>query len=363
MTRTAVLSRRALNRALLARQLLLERADLPVTDAVEHLVGLQAQEPPDPYIGLFARLEGFRPADLAELLPARRVVRTVLMRATIHLVTARDALRLRPLVQPVLTKELYGPWGRRVATMDVAAVVAAGREILAEAPLRPAQLGARLAQRWPDQDPQALAYAVRCLAPLVQVPPRGVWGAAGAPTHADAEVWLGRGLDPSPSLEDMVLRYLAAFGPATPGDIATWSRLTGMAPVVGALRPRLRTLTDERGRELVDVPGAPLPDPDTPAPPRFLPTYDNALLSHADRSRIVAEDDRRRLAGDAAVLVDGFVAGTWRIARVGEAATLEVTPLRPLPRADTADLEAEGHRLLATTAPGATHAVVITRPA
>lgn len=322
-------------------------------DAVEHLVGLQAQEPADPYVGLLARLDGFRAADLADLLLARAAVRMVLMRSTIHLATARDALWLRPLVQPVITRELYGAWGRRVATMDVGAVVAAGRAVLADGPLRPAQLGARLAERWPDQDPQALAYAVRCMAPLVQVPPRGVWGASGAPTHADAEVWLGRPLAAAPSLEELVLRYLAAFGPASVADVQTWSRLTGLRAVLDGLRPRLRTFADERGRELVDVPDGPLPDPDTPAPPRFLPYYDNVSLSHGDRARIISEQDRRRFPDARAVLVDGFVGASWRLERDGDGdgATLVVTPLRPLPDADA--VAAEGARLLAFLAPDA----------
>jgi hypothetical protein len=200
---------------------------------------------------------------------------------------------------------------------------------------------------------------VRCMAPLVQVPPRGLWGRSGATTHADAEDWLGGRLDPAPSPEDMVWRYLTAFGPATSGDVQTWTRLTGLKQVVEGMRARLRTFTDERGRELFDVPDAPLPDPETPAPPRFLPQYDNVTLSHADRTRVVSEDDRRRFPyAGSALLVDGFGAAAWR----HTAGTLTVTPLRPLSDQEQADVTAEGTRLLSLLAPGTRPTVTFDPP-
>ena len=210
-----VLSRRALNRALLARQHLLERQAGPALAMVEHLVGLQAQAPFPPYYGLLARLDGFRPEDLAGLLVSRDVVRIALMRGTIHLVSADDALTLRPLVQPVLDRGLASNWAKRLAGADLAAVVTAGRALTSEQPLTFAELGAALTKTWPDHPADALAQAVRALVPLVQVPPRAVWGRSGLARHTPADVWLGRPLADRPSLQVMVERYLAAFGPAS----------------------------------------------------------------------------------------------------------------------------------------------------
>jgi len=192
---------------------------------------------------------------------------------------------------------------------------------------------------------------VRCLAPLVQVPPRGLWGGSAQTTHTTVEAWLGRPLDPSPSIDRMVLRYLAAFGPATVADVQRWSGLTGLREVAERLRPGLRTARDERGRELLDLPDAPLTDPDTPAPPRFLPEYDNVALSHADRTRIVPEAAARLASrvmgvGDAVVLVDGFGAATWRLLRERDAATLRIRPFEQLDDGDAAAVTEEGGRLL-----------------
>lgn len=350
-----VLTTRALNRATLARQLLLERSDVPVLDAVEHLVGLQAQVPLDPYTALWSRLRGFDPGALSRLLLGRRVVRTTLMRATIHLVSADDCLTLRPLVQPVLDAELarhpdFAAWVRRA---DLPRVLAFATTFLAEQPRNGRALRAALATAFPADDPAALAYACRCLLPLVQVPPRGVWGATKEVTVTTAEAWLGRPLAERPSLDDVVLRYLRAFGPASVADVTTWCRLTGLRTVVERLRPRLRTFRDERGRELFDVPGAPRAGPDTPSPTRFLPEYDNVLLSHDDRSRVVPPHRRAALAaiggvGFGSVLHDGFVCGVWRIQRdrATGAATLAVTLAERLPRRAVASIEAEGRRYL-----------------
>jgi Winged helix DNA-binding domain len=353
--RADVLTLRGLNRATLERQLLLRRADVPALDAVEHLVGMQAQEPLDPYTGLWSRLERFRPEELAQLLLDRRAVRIVVMRATIHLVSADDCLLLRPLMQPVLDREIarHPQFGPALLGVDLDPVLAFGRTLLAERPRTGAELRAAMEERFPNHGGAALAYACRCLLAFVQVPPRGVWGRTAQVTSTTAESWLGRPLATDPSIDDVVLRYLAAFGPATVADVATWSRLTGLREVLDRLRPRLRTFRDERGRELVDLPDAPRPDPDTPAPPRFLPEFDNVLLSHSDRSRFVSEEQRARLSRvvgrvRGSVLHDGFLCGTWRIDRAPSkgAATLVISHLEALTKRGTARLAAEGRRLL-----------------
>jgi Winged helix DNA-binding domain len=364
----SVLGRRALNRALLERQMLLRRQQLPAFDTIEHLVGMQAQAPKDPYIGLWTRLEGFRHDELAQLILDRRAVRGPLMRTTVHLVTARDYLMLRPLVQPVLERVLRGQFGRDLAGVDLEAVVAAGRELLEERPRTRAELGRLLEERWPDHDAGALANAIGYLVPLVQVPPRGVWGASGQATLALAESWLGRPLEPDPSPEKLVMRYLAAFGPASVKDIQTWCGLTRLREVTEQLRPRLRAFRDEHGQELLDLPDAPRPDSDTPAPPRFLPEYDNLLLSHADRSRVYTGGYRPAPhAGKGGfignVLVDGFFSATFTITLRRGRATLLVTPFKGLSKPDIAALTEEGARLLTFAAAEAdAHDIRFTSP-
>jgi hypothetical protein len=312
---TTVLSRRALNRALLERQMLLGRRTASVDEALEHLVGMQAQAPLAPYVGLWSRLEGFRPNDLSELVVDRHAVRaTAMLRGTIHLLTAQDALALRPVLQQVLERAFRSsPFAQNVDGLDLAEVLAVGREALEAHPQTVAVLARRLGEKWPDRDPASLSYAVRYLLPLVQIPPRGVWGATGQATLATLESWVGRPLATVADPDVFVLRYLAAYGPASVADIGTWSWLTGLREVVERLRPNLRTFRDDQGRELFDVPGGAQPDADVPAPVRFLPEYDNVLLSHSDRTRIVPRGRKVPLppgnGADRHVLVDGFLRG------------------------------------------------------
>jgi hypothetical protein len=330
-------------------------------EAVEHLVGLQAQVPQNPYVGLWSRLDRFRPEALSELLLDRKVVRIVVMRGTIHLVSAGDALVLRALAQPVLDAELsrHPEYGPVLAGVDLGPVLAFARLLFAERPRSGPDLRAALAERFPDVDAAALAYTCRNHLGLVQVPPRGLWGRSAQVTNSTVEAWLGRPLASSPSLDRVVLRYLGAFGPAAVADVAAWSRLTGLRAVVERLRPGLRTFRDERGRELFDLPEAPRPDPDTPAPARFLPEYDNVLLSHADRSRFLRGSDRRpaSVAGPVrgSFLHDGVVSGLWRLDSDREtgAVTLELSGVEPLAKRAAGAVTAEGRRFLRFLAPDA----------
>jgi hypothetical protein len=353
----AVLTRRALNRGLLERQMLLQRVEMPIVEAVERLVGMQAQATNPPYVGLWSRLHGFAADDLSQLIADRTLVRIALMRSTIHLVSARDCVALRPVMQPALVRGFPGAWTKRLAGADPEEVAAAARPQLEERPRTLDDVGKRLRERWPESAPAALGNAARAYLALVQVPPRGLWGRGGAAAHTTAEAWLGRPPASETAADGAVMRYLAAFGPASVADAQTWSGLTGLRAVFERLRPHLRVVHDDAGRELFDLRDAPLPDADTPAPPRFLGDYDNALLSHADRTRILPDEYRSRLFVVNRVLpsflVDGFVAGTWEVVRDGGTATLRIHPFAPLSAADRDALETEGAGLLLFHAPEA----------
>ncbi|MEN8652711.1 winged helix DNA-binding domain-containing protein [Streptomyces sp. 21So2-11] len=355
----AVLSTRALNRATLARQLLLSRAAMPAVDAVEHVVGLQAQNTKPPYYQLFARLEGFDPEELSGLMASRDVVRIVTMRSTIHTHTADDCLTLRPLVQPARDREL-NTFRKGLVGVDLDRLAALSRDLVEERPRTMTELRDALLKEWPDADPFALAVAARCKLPLVQVTPRGLWGRSGQVALTTAEHWLGRPSEPAPATPDAtVLRYLAAFGPASVKDMQVWAGLTRLREAFERLRPRLLTFSDENGIELFDLPEAPRPAEDTPAPPRFLPEFDNLLLSHADRSRVVPPAYRLRVWNTNAyyrsLLVDGFTAGIWRMDETKDSATLTIEALGTFTRAQRAEIAEEGERMLGTMASADRH--------
>lgn len=350
--RMTVLDDRALNRATLARQLLLDRADVPVLDAVAHLGGLQAQEPQEPFTGLWSRLRAFDPAALDGLLTGRHVVRTHLMRRTVHLLTADDTLAWRIRHDTMLRQKALGTYRRELEGVDLAELAAAAGAVLADGEPRSMPEVARiLADRWPAPSPRALGeMAIAALVPVVQLPPRGLWRARSGVRYTPLTRWLGREIAPpapegsDPVGEALVRRYLAAFGPAASADLRAWCGLAGLPAAVAALRGELVSFRDARGRELLDLPDAPRPDPGTPAPVRFLPAFDNAILGYHDRGRII--DDVHRglsVAGARVVLVDGRVAATWTV----DAATVQVTPLRGFSRAERAAITEEGQGLAA----------------
>ncbi|MFF3643685.1 winged helix DNA-binding domain-containing protein [Streptomyces sp. NPDC002564] len=347
-----VLDARALGRATLARQLLLDRADLSPLDAVAHLCGLQAQEPQEPFVGLWSRVRAFAPGDLSDLLVERRVVRTHLMRRTVHLVAADDVLAWRARHDAMLRQRVLGVYRRDLDGVDLDELAAAGRAVLSDdEPRSMAELTRAVADRWPTTAPRALGeMLVAALVPMAQLPPRGLWRTKGGVRNLPLSTWLGREIEPLPADgadpvgQALLRRYLAAFGPAATADLRAWSGLAGLPAAVTAARDELVSFRDERGRELLDLPDAPRPDPDTPAPVRFLPAFDNAILGFDDRSRII--DDAHRglsVAGERVVLVDGRVAATWTV----EDDTVVAKPLRRFSRAERADVLAEGRALAA----------------
>ncbi|MCI4066991.1 winged helix DNA-binding domain-containing protein [Micromonospora sp. R77] len=354
MARTAapVLSRRAVNRATLARQFLLDRTDRSALDVLRRLVGLQGQVPTAPYLGLWSRQHGFRRDDLTGLLLRREVVRATTVRGTLHLTAADDYRWLRPLLQPLMVRLQRQFMGRATEGVDPAELVAYAGTLLAGEPLSRTRLRELLARRWPDRDRSALLHSVQYLLPLVHLPPAGTWGGRVDGPCALAEEWLGPLTPADPAV--LVRRCLAAFGPASVRDVQAWSGLTRLAEVVEPLRGELRVFRDEQGRELFDLPDAERPDPDTPVPPRLLPEYDNLLLAYADRTRVLGAEERRRVitpAVAATVLMDGFVAGTWTIDRQGETATLVVRPFRRLDTVVEEVLLTEAERLAAFACP------------
>jgi hypothetical protein len=365
---TPTLTNRQRNRALLARQHLIAKADMTVDRMLDHLVGMQAQEPRDPYTALFSRLSRFDPQDLERMLLDRSAVRMPVMRTTLHLVNARDASLFWSMARPNLSRVFRSTaWGRHLVTANAPLdeIVTAGAELLAGAPMSSVQLRTALAERFPEYEVDALVQAVHYLAPVVQTPPRGLWTATGRPIWTTMQAWLGY----SPSeltdadLDSIVLRYLAAFGPANAADVTTWSGRTGTREILERLRPQLIVFKDEQGRELFDLPDAPRPPEDTPAPPRFFPIYDNIGLSHKDRRHIIPAEAVGRLDGWVGWMsVDGYLHGQWDVTRDGASATIEISELTPLTNAEKAEIEPEALALLRMHAPDAASHNVTFRP-
>lgn len=331
------LTLRELNRATLARQLLLERARLSVPRAVARLCAIQAQSAPEAYLGLWTRLDGFRKELLTAALERRRVVRATLFRVTLHFVSAGD--------HPAFAAVVHERW-RQAMRDEGLPVVALARRIR-----RLAEDGTFTYRDAEDASPELgeRRFRVRCVTPLVHVPPSGTWGHTRV-RLTTADRWLGRA-EPRPAegAALVVRRYLAAFGPATRQDLLKFSglRVADLEPGLETLDGRLRRLRDEQERELLDLPRAPLPGADTPAPVRFLPRWDALLLSHADRARVLPPEYARAVITGGWVhptfLVDGVVAGLWRH-RDGK---VETEPFAPLPRAVRREVEYEAARLRA----------------
>lgn len=347
-----MLSDRILNRTFLRRQLLDRRVRRPVLEVVEHLVALQDQEPNWPYVGLAARIADVRPEDLEELLSDYRVVRAATLRATQQLVSATDFLWLRATVQPVLERTLRTPYfTEHTAGLDLSGLVETARRALAGRALTRSELGEVLGKGHPDRLGRRLAAAVELAMPLLHTPSVAAWGSWGnrsAISLTAAATALGTAVAAAPQPRLLVRRYLQAFGPASVRDLQAWSGLTHQREIVQAM-PELREFRDERGTRLFDLPDAPIvSDEDLPAPVRLLSAYDNALLGHADRTRIVGSAERRHVNPGYSVvrptvLVDGFVAGTWS----WNASMLTVKPTRQLSQAETTDVREEAERTVA----------------
>lgn len=341
------LTDRELNRATLARQWMLERTNVSISDAVAFLLGLQAQTTNGPYQALWNRLSGFCHADLTALITDKSMLRATTMRTTLHLHTRSDMLAIRPVMQPVLDRGWQSTFRKRIAGADRDQVHRLGITLLDQSPLTSGELGKRLAETWPDAEPLALAQVLHCSETLIQIPPTRIWGHGGAPLLSRIENWAGASIGPGIDLPDLVLRYLAAYGPASVMDMQSWSGLTKLAAAFEAVEDKLLTFTGTDGRLLYDLPEAPRPDADTPAPVRLLPEYDNVWLGYADRYRIQSQlaKDRMVLVNGyvAAYTVDGFIAGNWTIKRTRNDIAITLLPFHKLAAADHAAVEAEAH--------------------
>ncbi|GAB2566635.1 winged helix DNA-binding domain-containing protein [Kribbella endophytica] len=350
---------RTLNRVTLGRQLLLERHPMSAADAIGRLVGVQAQAVNAPYVGLWTRLSDFAIEDLTDCLVKRRVVRSTTLRGTQHLVRALDFGWLRALVGPTLLRSRQAAFGKQTAGLDLDELVTRAKDLLAGRTLTRTQLGRALAERWPQFDPLALGWSAQLLVPIVHPPPSGIWRRGGATPFTLASDWLGNAppqrssprssarSGPPHGPDELIRRYLTAFGPATVADMQQWSGVRGLGEVVE--RMDLATFPDG----LYDLPDLTY-ETDVEAPVRLLPEFDNLMIAYADRTRIMPDEHRKRVCiGStvaATVLVDGTVRGTWKLLLGKDSATLTVTPFERLARKAQDAIEVEAHRLLAFAA-------------
>ncbi|MBO2452630.1 AlkZ family DNA glycosylase [Actinomadura barringtoniae] len=304
-------------------------------------------------------MEGFDPVAFSERYEAREFVRLSLMRCTIHTVTARDALMLQPLFQDLMRRILKTNFGKPLASVDLGRATERSRALVEERPMTAGEIGKVLIEEWPDSRPDALGMVSRHLLAMAQVTPRGLWQRGGLARHTTLQHWLGKDLNADVTPDAMVMRYLAAFGPASVRDLQLWCGLTKLAEVVDRHRGELITFRDENGVELFDLPDAPRPDEDTPAPVRFLPEYDNVFIGYKDRARVVSDEAAEAVwlanVNYPVFTVDGFLRGTWNLDNTKGKATLSIRPFKPLPAADRAPLEEEGAALLAFHAKDADH--------
>jgi hypothetical protein len=337
-----VLIERELNRAMLARQLLLERSRLPVARALERVAGLQTQHAPSGYVGLWTRLDGFARDDLTKALERRQAAQGTLMRTTIHLVSARDFRLFRVAVRDARREQWLKARRGKIDERRLRASARRIEKLLADGPRHRDELFELVGS-------DSMAWnGVGVFMDLVRAPPSGTWEHRRADIFALADEWLEQpAVTQDEAVEHLVRRYLGAFGPARANDVAEWAGLP-LTTVTDALaRLELRRFQDEAGRELVDLPRAPLPDPDTPAPVRFLPTWDATLLVHARRTGILPESYRPRVFATktphsvGTFLVDGAVAGTWR----QERGRIVTTPFARLSRESRRELNDEAERL------------------
>lgn len=345
-----ILSTRVLTRTLWLRQQLVpgQRFVTGVPAMVEHLIGLQAQDNLPPYLSLAARVDGFSPADLSDPLQKRALVRMLTMRGTVHVLTPEDALQLRGWVQPALDRvsssnQLSRP-AKHLATPDLDSAL---RPLLGDESRSLAEIGAHLSTLYPDVPQAALRQVVRERLPLLQAPPRGLWKQSGGVAYAFADSYLHRAFSAA-DVEPLVVRYLSAYGPATPADMTTWSLVTRLGPVFTAMARdgRLTTFVDDKGRTLYDAPDAAIAEEDLPLPALLLGKYDNIFLSHADRDRIAPESARKRWMGanggvGATLFLDGLLAGLWHL----EGDRVVVEPFATLTKTRQRGIDAEVARV------------------
>lgn len=339
-----VLTRRQLNRATLARQMLLVRPGRPILETIAFLLGPQAQISEGPYKALWSRLQGFSHQDLTRLIEEKSLLRATSMRGTLHLHTVPDMVGIRRLMQPVLDRMWQSNFAKAFGAGDRQAVVRAGRRLLDKEPMTAGALRKALVERFPGPDPLAMTVLLQVSDILVQIPPTRIWGSGHAPILTRIGNWIE---PPKPAIarRDLVLRYLAAFGPASVADMQTWCGLTRLDADFAALSDQLMTFIDETGRTLYDLPDAPRPSADTAAPVRFLPVYDNVILGYADRSRIVDPADIGRLwqgeTNRGSILIDGMVGPSWEFSKTKAGGMLDIRVGRPLAGHDKAVLEGE----------------------